>query len=242
MQQFISFIATFCFIPMAFFAVFTYQNFKQGNKAKGIKFLKFTGISFVLVMFFGFVTGLFENSIDSAQPNNAERITASADNDEKDQEQDKKGDDFKSKEEQPKIESKEKVDMNEKKEKKSKVESVEVKPLTKEEVLSKFEMDNDYPPYIDKPFIFKDESTDTADYYSLADTERYRNCSVIFKDGNIAKVKFIPLSGVKAEDISTEFGITDTPQKLSGAAGAYEVALVSKYQDSNIKLYPFELD
>ncbi|OXS75936.1 hypothetical protein B1B04_02755 [Lysinibacillus sp. KCTC 33748] len=118
----------------------------------------------------------------------------------------------------------------------------EIKPLTKEEVLNKFTIDPDIDPYIDGPYIFVDGETDTADYYALADTDRYKNASVIFKDGQIARVKFIPLNDVKAEDLLIEFGITEKPRKLRGMAGFHEIALISKYWSQNIERSPFELD
>ncbi|MFF2793545.1 hypothetical protein [Lysinibacillus xylanilyticus] len=128
------------------------------------------------------------------------------------------------------------------KDKESKKKPVEIKPLTKEEVLNKFTIDPDIDPYIDGQFLFDASRKDTADYYALADTDRYRNANVIFKDSQIARVKFIPLNDVKAEDIFIEFGITDKPRKLGGMAGAYEVALIPMYWSQNIERYPFELD
>jgi len=116
------------------------------------------------------------------------------------------------------------------------------RPLTKEEVLSNFAIDEDIEPYVNGQFIFVGGEIDTADYYTLADTERYRNASVIFKDGQIVRVKFIPLDNVKAEDIFTEFGITDKPRKINGMTGFYEVALIPQYWSRNIERHPFELD
>lgn len=120
--------------------------------------------------------------------------------------------------------------------------AVESVPLTKDEVLAKFELESDDPPYIDAPFIFVGNRKDTADYYLLADTNQYRNASVIFKDGEIARVKFIPEGDTDAGEVLAEFGITDKPRKLSGAAGAYEIALIPIFWSQNIERYPFELD
>lgn len=118
----------------------------------------------------------------------------------------------------------------------------EINPLTKDEVLAKFEVDVDTDPYINGPFLFVGNRKDTADYYVLADTDKYRNASVIFKDGEIAKVKLIPSENQDVEKLFEEFGITDKPRKLSGAAGAYEVALIPVFWSQNIEKYPFELD
>ena len=117
-----------------------------------------------------------------------------------------------------------------------------IKPLSKDDVLAKFPLDSDIEPYIDAPFNFVGNRTDTADYYSLADTERYRNASVIFKDGEIASVKFIPEGSTDPVAILREFGIAEEPRKLSGAITAYEVALIPLYWSQNIEKYPFELD
>lgn len=122
------------------------------------------------------------------------------------------------------------------------IEETEITPLTKDEVLAKFPVDPDIGPYIDGPFIFTGNRTDTADYYALADTERYRNASVIFKDGQIARVKFIPEGGTDPVELLADFGITDEPRKLNGYAGFYEVALIPIYWTQNIERMPFELD
>lgn len=122
------------------------------------------------------------------------------------------------------------------------VEEAHTKPLTKEEVLAKFPLDSDIGPYIDGQFTFVGNRTDKADYYALADTDTYRNASVIFKDGEIARVKFIPEGDVDPVETLAEFGITDKPRELSGAAGAVEVALIPLYWSQNIETYPFELE
>ena len=116
------------------------------------------------------------------------------------------------------------------------------KPLTKEEVLTKFPLDSDIGPYIDGPFIFVGNRKDTADYYALEDTDRYRNASVIFKNGEIARVKFIPEGDTDPADLLKEFGITEKPRELSGMTGYQEVALIPMYWSQNIEWYPFELD
>ncbi|ASN68123.1 hypothetical protein 8F11_88 [uncultured Caudovirales phage] len=121
-------------------------------------------------------------------------------------------------------------------------EPAEIKPLTKDEVLSKFEVDSDSKPYINGQFIFAGNRKDTADYYALADTGQYRNASVIFKDGQIARVKLIPGEGQDVNKLFEDFGITDEPRKLSGAAGVYEVALIPIFWSQNIEKYPFDLD
>lgn len=117
-----------------------------------------------------------------------------------------------------------------------------LKQLTKEAVLAKFTIDGNIGPYIDGTFIFTGNRTDTADYYALADTDQYRNASVIFKDDEIARVKFIPEGGTNPADFLAEFGIYEEPRKLSGAAGYYEIALIPLYWSQNIEKYPFELD
>lgn len=117
-----------------------------------------------------------------------------------------------------------------------------IKPLTKDEVLNKFAVDSDSKPYIDGTFNFVGSRTDTADYYELADNDKYRNASVIFKDGQIARVKLIPNEGQDVNKLFEDFGITDESRKLSGAAGAYEVALIPIFWSQNIEKYPFELE
>ena len=116
------------------------------------------------------------------------------------------------------------------------------KPLTKEEVLAKFPLDSENGPYIDGPFIFVGDRKDTADFYLLEDTDRYRNASVIFKNGEIARVKFIPEGDTEPEELLAEFGITEEPRELGGMVISYEVALIPMFWSQNIKLYPFELD
>lgn len=123
-----------------------------------------------------------------------------------------------------------------------KTEPAEIKLLTKDEVLNKFEVDSGTKPYIDGQFNFVGNRTDTADYYSLADTDKYRNASAIFKDGKIARVKLIPGEGQDVNKLFEAFGITDEPRKLSGAAGFYEVALIPIYWSQNIEKYPNEQD
>ncbi|KGR87414.1 hypothetical protein [Lysinibacillus odysseyi] len=114
--------------------------------------------------------------------------------------------------------------------------------LKKGAVLAKFTIDGNIGPYIDGTFVFTGNRTDIADYYALADTDHYRNASVIFKDDEIARVKFIPEGGTDPAVFLAEFGIYDEPRKLSGAAGYYEVALIPMYWSQNIEKYPFELD
>lgn len=121
-------------------------------------------------------------------------------------------------------------------------EPIEIKPLSKDEVLSKFEIDSDTKPYINGQFTFIGNRKDTADYYALADTGQYRNANVIFKDGQIARVKIIPGEGQDVNKLFEDFGITDEPRKLSGAAGVYEVALIPIFWSQNIEKYPFDLD
>lgn len=121
-------------------------------------------------------------------------------------------------------------------------EIAEIVLLTKDEVLAKFELDSDIDPYIDAPFIFVGGRKDTADYYALADTEKYRNASVIFKDEEIARVKFIPEGDTDPVKFLAEFGIVDKPRKLSGMTGYYEIALIPLFWSQNIERYPFELD
>lgn len=117
-----------------------------------------------------------------------------------------------------------------------------IAPLTKDEVLANFEVEPSVEPFIDGIFTFVGNRTDTADYYSLADTDRFRNASIIFKDGQIARVKLIPNDDKNVNKLFEEFGITDEPRKLSGAAGFYEVALIPKYWTQNIEKYPNEQD
>lgn len=117
-----------------------------------------------------------------------------------------------------------------------------VSPLSKDEVLEKFEVEPSVEPFIDGTFTFVGSRTDTADYYSLTDTDRFRNASIIFKDGQIARVKLIPSDDKNVNKLFEDFGITDEPRKLSGAAGFYEVALIPKYWTQNIEKYPYEQD
>lgn len=117
-----------------------------------------------------------------------------------------------------------------------------IAPLTKDEVLANFEVEPSVEPFIDGTFTFVGNRTDTADYYSLADNDRFRNASIIFKDGQIARVKLIPNDAKNVNKLFEEFGITDEPRKLSGAAGFYEVALIPKYWTQNIEKYPYEQD
>lgn len=117
-----------------------------------------------------------------------------------------------------------------------------ISPLTKNEVLENFEVEPSVEPFIDGTFTFVGNRTDTADYYSLADSDRFRNASIIFKDGQIARVKLIPNDDKNVNKLFEEFGITDEPRKLNGAAGFYEVALIPKYWTQNIEKYPYEQD
>jgi len=117
-----------------------------------------------------------------------------------------------------------------------------IAPLTKDEVLANFEVEPSVEPFIDGTFTFVGNRTDTADYYSLADTDRFRNASIIFKDGQIARVKLIPIDDKNVNKLFEEFGITDEPRKLSGAVGFYEIALIPKYWTQNIEKYPYEQD
>lgn len=124
----------------------------------------------------------------------------------------------------------------------TKEDSKKISPLSKDEVLENFEVEPSVEPFIDGTFTFVGSRTDTADYYSLADTDRFRNASIIFKDGQIARVKLIPSDDKNVNKLFEEFGITDEPRKLSGAAGFYEVALIPKYWSQNIEKYPNEQD
>lgn len=117
-----------------------------------------------------------------------------------------------------------------------------IAPLTKDEVLANFEVEPSVEPFIYGTFTFIGNRTDTADYYSLADNDRFRNASIIFKDGQIARLKLIPNDDKNVNKLFEEFGITDEPRKLSGAAGFYEVALIPKYWTQNIEKYPYEQD
>lgn len=117
-----------------------------------------------------------------------------------------------------------------------------IAPLTKDEVLENFEVEPSVEPFIDGTFTFVGNRTDTADYYSLADTKQFRNASIIFKDGQIARVKLIPNAVENVNKLFEDFGIKDDPRKLNGAAGFYEVALIPKYWSQNIEKYPYDLD
>lgn len=117
-----------------------------------------------------------------------------------------------------------------------------IAPLTKDEVLANFKVEPSVEPFIDGTFTFVGNRTDIADYYSLADNDRFRNASIIFKDGQIARVKLIPNDDKNVNKLFESFGITDEPRKLSGAAGFYEVALIPKYWTQNIEKYPYEQD
>lgn len=124
----------------------------------------------------------------------------------------------------------------------NKTETKKMVPLSKDEVLEIFEVEPSIEPYLDGTFTFVGERTDTADYYSLADTKQFRNASIIFKDGQIARVKLIPNAVENVNKLFEDFGIKDDPRKLSGAAGFYEVALIPKYWSQNIEKYPYDLD
>jgi len=117
-----------------------------------------------------------------------------------------------------------------------------IKPLTKDEVLAKFPIDEDIPPYIDGAFILIGDRKETADYYSLADTDRYRNASIIFQDGAIVSVKFIPEGNTDPAAFIKEFGIDEEPRKVSAYTGFYEVSIIPRFWSQNIEKYPFELD
>lgn len=123
----------------------------------------------------------------------------------------------------------------------TKEDSKKISPLSKNEVLENFEVEPSVEPFIDGTFTFVGNRTDTADYYSLADNDRFRNASIIFKDGQIARIKLIPIEDKNVNKLFEEFGITDEPRKLSGA-GFYEVALIPKYWTQNIEKYPYEQD
>lgn len=114
--------------------------------------------------------------------------------------------------------------------------------LTKDEVLKNFEVEPSVEPFIDGTFTFVGDRTDTADYYSLADTDKFRNASIIFKDGQIARLKLIPTDAKNVKKLFEEFGITGDPRKLNGATGFYEVALIPKYWTQNIEKYPYDKD
>jgi len=124
----------------------------------------------------------------------------------------------------------------------NKTETKKITRLTKDEVLENFEVEPTTEPYLDGSFTFVGDRTDTADYYSLADNEHFRNASVIFKDGQIVRVKLIPNDAKNVNKLFESFGIKDKPRKLNGTAGFYEVALIPKYWSQNIEKYPYELD
>ncbi|MFJ7665306.1 hypothetical protein ACIQXW_23390 [Lysinibacillus sp. NPDC097162] len=115
-------------------------------------------------------------------------------------------------------------------------------PLTKDEVLENFEVEPSVEPFINGTFTFVGNRTDTADYYSLADTDKFRNASIIFKDGQIARLKLIPIDAKNVKKLFEDFGIAGDPRKLNGAAGFYEVALIPKYWTQNIEKYPYDKD
>lgn len=124
----------------------------------------------------------------------------------------------------------------------SKTEPKNTSPLTKEEVLENYEIEPSVEPFINGTFTFVGDRTDTADYYSLADTDKFRNASIIFKDGQIARLKLIPTDANNVEKLFEDFGIASDPRKLNGAAGFYEVALIPKYWTQNIEKYPYDKD
>lgn len=181
------------------------------------KFWKWAGISYLAIMLVGIVGGFLMD------------VTGYSDKVEAEQQA-----------QQDVTQAKKDVGLDKKKAEKT--DKIEPTPLPKDEVLAKFALDSDIDPYIDGDFSFVGNRTDTADYYSLADTDKYRNASVIFKDGEIASVKLIPSDGQDVNKLFEEFSITDEPRKLSAAAGAYEVALIPMYWSQNIERYPFELD
>jgi|SRR5690554_4996774 len=121
------------------------------------------------------------------------------------------------------------------------IEETEITPLSKDEVLAKFELYPDEQPIENGTFTFVGNRTDTADYYSLDDTAEYRNASVIFKDGQIARVKLIPEGDADVNALFEQFGITDEPREVgNGLIKTYEVALIPLYWSQNIEKYPFE--
>lgn len=152
--------------------------------------------------------------------------------------------------EQEQAQPKEKAQEVEAKSEESSEEVVEevskIVPLTKDEVLAKFElMSEEYGKnnYIDGKFLLKDGTWAQADFYFLEDTDHYRNASVLFKFGEIVKVKFIAESGINPKDIFTEFGLDDVEFRESpGMVKSYEIALDDDFWTDNIESYPFEID
>ncbi|MFJ3386673.1 MULTISPECIES: hypothetical protein [unclassified Lysinibacillus] len=81
MASFIAFFGVLSFISLIVFAVLTYKKFKQNDKAQGMKFLKFTGISLLLVVVLMSVDNLLEKPTDSAKVD-IEKTTVTVDKDE----------------------------------------------------------------------------------------------------------------------------------------------------------------
>lgn len=75
-------------LVMIVFIILTIVKFKQKNKPEGMKFLKFTGISFALMIVLSFVFTLFENPDDLAKADkDGEKVTASIDKKDKEEQE-----------------------------------------------------------------------------------------------------------------------------------------------------------
>lgn len=86
MADFIAVIVGLIFLVMSVFVILTIVKFKQKNKPEGMKFLKFTGISFALMIVLSFVFTLFENPDDLTKADkDGEKVTASVDSKDKEE-------------------------------------------------------------------------------------------------------------------------------------------------------------
>ncbi|MEK5332031.1 hypothetical protein [Lysinibacillus sp. FSL W8-0992] len=81
MSDFIAIVGVLSFISLITFSTLTYKKFKQNNKAQGMKFLKFAGISFLLMVGLMSLDNLLEKPADSAKAD-AEKTTVTVDKDE----------------------------------------------------------------------------------------------------------------------------------------------------------------
>ncbi|MFJ7407551.1 MULTISPECIES: hypothetical protein [unclassified Lysinibacillus] len=79
MYNFIASVVGLISVVMFVLFVVSIVKFKQKNKTDGKKFLKFTGLSFAIIMVLSLISSLFEEPTDSAQPEDVEKITASTD-------------------------------------------------------------------------------------------------------------------------------------------------------------------
>lgn len=81
MSDFIAIVGVLSFISLITFSTLTYKRFKQNNKVQGMKFLKFAGISFLLMVSLMSLENLLEKPTDSAKVD-ADKTIVTVDKDE----------------------------------------------------------------------------------------------------------------------------------------------------------------